>query len=90
MPIDVLKIDQTFVSAMLGCGVEAAVAEAVVRLGAALAVSVVAEGVEDAAVAERLAELGCPLAQGYHFGRPVPLAQIAAQLAGPKQRGAAA
>jgi len=90
MPIDELKIDQSFVGAMLAGGVEAVVAEAVIRLGAALGVSVVAEGVEDEAVAARLGELGCPLAQGYHFGRPVPVAEIAARLAGPHHRDAAA
>lgn len=53
LPIDGLKIDLSFVSAMLGGGVDAAVVEAVVRLGAALGVAVVAEGVEDAPTADR-------------------------------------
>jgi len=66
---------------MLDGGVEAAVVEAVIRLGAALRVAVVAEGVENAQTAERLAELGCPLGQGYYFGRPQPLAALAARLA---------
>jgi EAL domain-containing protein (putative c-di-GMP-specific phosphodiesterase class I) len=43
--------------------------------------TVVAEGVEDAATAARLTELGCPLAQGFHFGRPEPVAVLAARLA---------
>jgi EAL domain-containing protein (putative c-di-GMP-specific phosphodiesterase class I) len=80
LPIDGLKVDTSFVSAMLGGGVDAAVVEAIVRLGAALRVAVVAEGVEDAETAERLAELGCPFAQGYYFGRPEPLAMLAARL----------
>jgi diguanylate cyclase (GGDEF)-like protein/PAS domain S-box-containing protein len=80
LPIDGLKIDVTFVAAMLGGGVEAAVVDAVVRLGAALGVAVVAEGVENAATAARLAALGCPFAQGYHFGRPEPIAALAARL----------
>lgn len=54
--------------------------EAVVRLGAALRVAVVAEGVEDAKTAKRLAELGCPLGQGYYFGRPAPVAALAHRL----------
>ncbi len=81
LPIDGLKIDISFVQAMLGGGVDAAVVEAVVRLGAALGVSVVAEGVEDGATAQRLVELGCPYAQGYYFGRPESAATLAAQLA---------
>ena len=81
LPIDGLKIDLMFVSRMLGGGVEAAVVEAVVRLGAALRVAVVAEGVEDAETAARLVELGCPLGQGYYFGRPEALDALSARLA---------
>ena len=81
LPIDELKIDRSFVASMLKGGVDAAVVEAVVRLGKALDLAVVAEGVEDAATAARLAELGCPLAQGYYYARPEPLAAVAARLA---------
>jgi diguanylate cyclase (GGDEF)-like protein len=90
LPIDGLKIDVTFVAAMLGGGVEAAVVDAVVRLGAALGVGVVAEGVEDAATAERLVALACPFAQGYYFGRPEPIAMLAARIAGLSRPNAAA
>jgi diguanylate cyclase (GGDEF)-like protein/PAS domain S-box-containing protein len=76
LPIDQLKIDQTFVSALVDGGVETAVVEAVIRLGGALGAAVVAEGIEDAAVAVRLAELGCPLGQGYLFGRPEPIEHL--------------
>ena len=76
MPIDQLKIDLTFVSRMLTSGVEAAIVEAVVRLGAALGVTVVAEGIENAATADRLAQLGCALGQGYLFGKPQSLAEL--------------
>ena len=82
LPIDGLKIDLSFVSAMLRGGVDAAVVEAVIRLGAALGMSVVAEGIENAATAKRLAELGCPFGQGYHFARPEPIDALAARLAG--------
>jgi diguanylate cyclase (GGDEF)-like protein/PAS domain S-box-containing protein len=81
LPIDGLKIDRSFVASMLEGGVDAAVVEAIIRLGAALKVAVVAEGIEDAATAIRLRDLGCPLGQGYHFGRPVPVALISDQLA---------
>jgi EAL domain-containing protein (putative c-di-GMP-specific phosphodiesterase class I) len=76
LPIDQLKVDRTFVAALLESGVETAVVEAVIRLGIALGASVVAEGIEDAAVAARLAELGCPLGQGYLFGRPQPIEHL--------------
>ena len=49
LPIDGLKIDRSFVASMLDGGVDAAVVEAIIRLGAALHVAVVAEGIEDAA-----------------------------------------
>lgn len=81
LPIDGLKIDRSFVASMLDQGVDAAVVEAVIRLGSALGVAVVAEGVEDAATAARLAELGCPFGQGYYFARPEPVAALAARLA---------
>jgi predicted signal transduction protein with EAL and GGDEF domain len=90
LPIDGLKIDLSFVAAMLDGGVDAAVVEAVVRLGGALGVAVVAEGVEDAATAERLVELGCPFAQGYYFGRPEPVAALATRLADRSRPTAAA
>jgi len=81
LPIDGLKIDRSFVATMLDGGVDAAVVEAIISLGAALDVSVVAEGIEDAATAKRLLALGCPLGQGYHFGRPEPLSALEARLA---------
>jgi EAL domain-containing protein (putative c-di-GMP-specific phosphodiesterase class I) len=48
-----------------------------VRLGAALGVAVVAEGIEDPRVAQRLAHLGCPLGQGFLFGTPQPVTELA-------------
>jgi diguanylate cyclase (GGDEF)-like protein len=89
LPIDGLKIDLSFVSAMLRGGVDAAVVEAVIRLGAALGMAVVAEGVENAATAERLAELGCPFGQGYYFARPEPIDALAVRLAGSANASAA-
>jgi diguanylate cyclase (GGDEF)-like protein/PAS domain S-box-containing protein len=90
LPIDGLKIDLLFVAAMLGGGVDGAVVEAIIRLGAALGIAVVAEGVEDAATAKRLAALGCPFGQGYFFARPEAVAAIAARLSLPAQVNAAA
>jgi len=80
LPIDELKIDVSFVGAVLDGGVDAAVVEAIVGLGTALGVAVVAEGIETAAVAARLVALNCPLGQGYYFGRPEPAAALANRL----------
>ena len=81
LPIDELKIDRSFVASLLDGGVDAAVVEAIIRLGTALHVRVVAEGIEDAATALRLRELGCPFGQGFHFSRPEPIAALARRLA---------
>jgi EAL domain-containing protein (putative c-di-GMP-specific phosphodiesterase class I) len=80
MPIDELKIDVSFVKAVLEGGVDAALVEAIVRLGAALGVSVVAEGIESAEVAGRLMALNCPFGQGYFYGRPERAAAVALRL----------
>jgi len=76
LPIDQLKVDRTFVAALLDGGIETAVVSTVIGLGRALGASVVAEGIEDVRVAARLAELGCPLGQGYFFGRPQPIEHL--------------
>ncbi|WP_308725193.1 putative bifunctional diguanylate cyclase/phosphodiesterase [Metapseudomonas otitidis] len=72
LPIDVLKIDQSFVREMLTDRSDAAIIEAVIRLAQALDLELVAEGVECPRQARRLQELGCRLMQGYLFCRPVP------------------
>ncbi len=70
-PVDVLKIDRSFVSGS-GQGVtNSALARAVVSLGGALRVPTVAEGVEDGEQAAHLRRLGCAQGQGYYYSRPV-------------------
>ena len=81
MPIDAVKIDKSFVDGVAGGPEESAVARAIIALAATLHLDTVAEGVEQAEQAAALAELGCHLAQGYHFSRPVPAADMA-RLAG--------
>ncbi|MEJ2793484.1 EAL domain-containing protein [Iodobacter sp. LRB] len=70
---DCLKIDQSFVSRFLDNHKSEAIISAIIRLAAGFDVPLVAEGVETAEQAQRLYELGCQRAQGYHFGRPAPL-----------------
>lgn len=70
LPVDILKIDQSFIRP-LRADSDTAVLAAIVALGTALGLEVVGEGVETAAQAAILHRLGCGLAQGYHFGRPV-------------------
>jgi diguanylate cyclase (GGDEF)-like protein/PAS domain S-box-containing protein len=76
LPIDELKIDQQFVRDLLTDATSESVVTAIVSLAHALGVVTVAEGVEDEATAERLRAMGVDCLQGYHFGRPGPLAQV--------------
>jgi diguanylate cyclase (GGDEF)-like protein/PAS domain S-box-containing protein len=75
LPIDEIKIDRSFVSAMEDGGRRAQLVESVVGLGRRLQLEVVAEGVETDGQARRLRSLGCDLAQGWLFGRPEPAQQ---------------
>jgi diguanylate cyclase (GGDEF)-like protein len=71
-PFDVLKIDREFVGGIDGDDDARALVAAAVRLGHELGLDVVAEGVENAKQQSILRQLGCPLLQGYHVGRPLP------------------
>ncbi|HNV59331.1 MAG TPA: EAL domain-containing protein [Rhodoferax sp.] len=70
LPLDQLKIDQSFVQTLLTQPGDAAVARSVIALGHSLGLTVIAEGVETAEQRNLLAELGCDAFQGYYFGRP--------------------
>jgi EAL domain-containing protein (putative c-di-GMP-specific phosphodiesterase class I) len=65
-----IKIDRSFVANMGPDRPDAAIVGAVIFMSAALGLEVVAEGVEQERQAVMLREMGCPLAQGFHFGRP--------------------
>jgi diguanylate cyclase (GGDEF)-like protein len=70
-PIDTLKIDRSFIDGIVGSTEDEAIVTAVLSMGRALGVHVVAEGVETEEQAARLRTLGCRLAQGYLFSRPI-------------------
>ncbi|HZN13798.1 MAG TPA: EAL domain-containing protein [Acidimicrobiales bacterium] len=80
-PVDILKIDQSFVDGLGRDEQDDAVVAAIMSLARSLGLSVVAEGVETAEQAATLRELGCFLAQGYLFSRPMPAEQFYALLA---------
>ncbi|UVW27008.1 EAL domain-containing protein [Massilia sp. H6] len=71
LQVDRLKIDRTFVTEITGSARGSSIAEMVIQLGRNLGLSVIAEGVEDERQAHILRSLGCPLAQGYLFSRPL-------------------
>ncbi|WP_189236671.1 putative bifunctional diguanylate cyclase/phosphodiesterase [Planomonospora parontospora] len=70
-PVDVLKVDKLFIDGVTGTTEQAAIATSLPHIARALRLSTVAEGVETAAQAERLHELGYRLAQGFHFAPPL-------------------
>jgi EAL domain-containing protein (putative c-di-GMP-specific phosphodiesterase class I) len=70
-PVGVLKIDRTFVRDLETDANDKGIAEAIVSMAGVLGMRVVAEGVETAAQAAILKDMGCELAQGYLFGRPM-------------------
>lgn len=72
LPVNRLKVDQSYVRGMLDDANDAAIVRAVIGLGHSLGLDVLAEGVETAAHVEQLRQLGCDAAQGWHYGRPNP------------------
>ena len=75
LPVSQLKIDKSFVLHMAESG-NRAIIRSTIDLAHNLGLTVVAEGVEDGATADQLAEMGCDIAQGYHFGHPLPIAEF--------------
>jgi diguanylate cyclase (GGDEF)-like protein len=71
LPIDEVKLDRMFIAPILDDARTAAIVRAVIDLSHTLGVTTVAEGVENEETAARLKELGCDVAQGYHYSPPV-------------------
>jgi diguanylate cyclase (GGDEF)-like protein len=71
LQVDRLKIDRAFVTEITGSARGSSIAEMVIELGRNLGLSIIAEGVEDERQAQILQALGCPLAQGFLFSRPL-------------------
>ena len=71
VPVEVLKIDQSFLRGVPDDPQAAAMTRAIIELGAALGMLTVAEGVTSEAQRLFLVEHGCPLAQGFHFAKPL-------------------
>jgi diguanylate cyclase (GGDEF)-like protein len=71
LKVDRLKIDRAFVTEITGSARGSSIAEMVIQLGRNLGLSVIAEGVEDERQAQILQALGCPMAQGFLFARPM-------------------
>ena len=78
LPVQELKIDRSFVMGMEHAEGDAMIVRSTIDLAHNLGLTVVAEGVENAAVQQRLAALGCDEAQGYHLSKPVPVEALRA------------
>ena len=79
-PVDVVKIDQSLVAGIDGEPVHSAVVSAVVALAKAIGATTVVEGVETLPQLEQLTRLGCDVAQGYYFARPLTAAAFSTML----------
>lgn len=71
-PVQVLKIDRSFVSGLGDNREDSAIVEMIVNLAKTLGIMVIAEGVETRAHVDELRRLGCVVCQGYYYGRPMP------------------
>lgn len=81
LPVHKLKIDQSFISNLPASTEDVAIARAIIALGNSIGLAVQAEGIETAEQMRFLQQQGCPLGQGYWFGRPMPLEAFSAFLA---------
>ncbi len=82
IPIDELKIDKTFVLALLSDGRAESIVRSTIQLGRALSLSIVAEGVETSDVLASLRELGVDVVQGYYVSKPLAADQLLHYLEG--------
>ena len=77
LPLDVIKVDRSFVAGLLTVRADRAIADAVVGVARALDLAAVAEGVETADQFTAVRDLGCTAAQGFYFSRPLPPENVA-------------
>ncbi|HJU70555.1 MAG TPA: EAL domain-containing protein [Paucimonas sp.] len=80
--VDKLKIDRSFVRDIATDPDDAAIVHAIIQMGRSLNLKIIAEGVEDEAMLERLRRFRCDEAQGYYFARPMPADEFARHLTG--------
>jgi diguanylate cyclase (GGDEF)-like protein len=80
LPVEEIKIDASFVHRLTESSDETVIVQSIVDLARTLGLRSVAEGVEDARTAQLLREMGCDAAQGWHFGKPMDVAEATAWL----------
>jgi diguanylate cyclase (GGDEF)-like protein/PAS domain S-box-containing protein len=75
-PVDILKVDKSFIDGVADTGEEAALTAAIIELAGILRLRPVAEGIERAEQVEKLLALSCELGQGFYFAKPMPIEGI--------------
>jgi EAL domain-containing protein (putative c-di-GMP-specific phosphodiesterase class I) len=79
-PVDILKVDKSFIDGVNDGGEASALTEAVIKLAGILNLRPVAEGIERADQLQRLLELRCEMGQGFYFAKPLPPEELATLL----------
>ena len=90
LPMDIMKIDKSFVDRMTGGNEELKIVKTMIDLGASLDLTTLAEGVEEEGQPAVLNRLGCRSYQGYYFAKPMPVADFVEVLAAQKKGAASA
>lgn len=80
LPVNVLKIDRAFIKTLVEDRVDQAIVRSTIDLCHTLGIRVVAEGVEDRQVLDRLVVMGCDMVQGYYLSHPLPMDRLLAWL----------
>ena len=75
-PLDILKIDRSFIQHISSLDDKQAVVDAIIQMSHRLKMKVVAEGVESAQQVQLLHEVGCDIIQGYYYSKPLPLDEL--------------
>jgi EAL domain-containing protein (putative c-di-GMP-specific phosphodiesterase class I) len=81
LPIDLIKIDRSFIERLSSGADEAVVANAIIQLGQSMGLEIIAEGIEHIGQAEDLLAMDCHFGQGFYYARPMPLATLREHLA---------
>ena len=81
LPVQTLKIDQTFIAELLNSDKDEAITESVISLGHRLGMTVLAEGIESREAWQRLNALSCDEGQGFYFAYPLPADELSVWLA---------
>jgi EAL domain-containing protein (putative c-di-GMP-specific phosphodiesterase class I) len=86
-PLDILKIDRSFVEIVANGPEDSALARAIVRWSEVLHLTTIAEGIETTDQADIVREMGCDLGQGYLYAAPLDAVSVEQLLAGKRARG---